>query len=322
MADIDKRKGSLTQSSMKKRSGKSNKTKDKENKAGDETDRENPYVFKVIDETQTKNLLEQEVEEVEKSLASILQLENHSTELLEATQLDYYVSVFWWAKEQQFSVPQTSALFTAANQLLLNIKEKHMHILDNIRELKMMMSGVGAVETETPGGLDIFDSTQAKKIADYFHTTLLQHYKLYQFVFSHTQAEEIIGLDLTCELVQPADVPYPPPLAEGLPGDVWEKYVKTPPPTPLPTQESESELQARKEEAEEAKRQARLKQEEEIAQQDLILSKLTPEEIQQVVELVTKDTFKNLNAEMASRLRERENTILSRINKVHKVAST
>jgi len=49
--------------------------------------------------------------------------------------------------------------------------EKHMHILDNIRELKMMMSGVGAVETETPGGLDIFDSTQAKKIADYFHTT-------------------------------------------------------------------------------------------------------------------------------------------------------
>jgi len=66
---------------------------------------------------------------------------------------------------------------------------------------------------------------------------LLQHYKLYQFVFSHTQAEEIIGLDLTCELVQPADVPYPPPLTEGLPGDVWEKYVKTPPPTPLPTQE-------------------------------------------------------------------------------------
>ena len=66
---------------------------------------------------------------------------------------------------------------------------------------------------------------------------LFQHYKLFQFVFSHTQAEEIIGLDLTCELVLPADVPYPPPLAEGLPHSVWEKYIKTPPPTPPPAAE-------------------------------------------------------------------------------------
>lgn len=32
----------------------------------------------------------------------------------------------------------------------------------------------------------------------------------------------------------PADVPYPAPLDEGLPHDVWEKYIKTPPATPLP----------------------------------------------------------------------------------------
>lgn len=65
---------------------------------------------------------------------------------------------------------------------------------------------------------------------------LFQHYRLYQYVFSHTQAEEIVGLDLTCELVKPADVPYPPPLTEGLPQPVWEKYIKTPPPTPQPAE--------------------------------------------------------------------------------------
>ena len=48
-------------------------------------------------------------------------------------------------------------------------------------------------------------------------------------------------------------------------------------------------------EIEEAKKQARLQQEAALAEEDAVLSKLSPEEIKQVVELVTKDTFKNLN---------------------------
>lgn len=53
---------------------------------------------------------------------TILGHTSHETDLLEACQLDYFVSVFWWAKEQGFSVSQTSALFTAAHTLLENIK--------------------------------------------------------------------------------------------------------------------------------------------------------------------------------------------------------
>lgn len=71
----------------------------------------------------------------------------------------------------------------------------------------------------------------------FVYCRLFQHYKLYQFVFSHTQAEEVIGLDLVCELVKPADIPYPAPLDEGLPYDVWEKYIKTPPPSPTPEEQ-------------------------------------------------------------------------------------
>ena len=71
----------------------------------------------------------------------------------------------------------------------------------------------------------------------FLFSRLFQHYRLHQFVFSHTQAEEIIGLDLTCELVPPANRPYPPPLVEGLSHDIWEKYVKTPPPSLPPETE-------------------------------------------------------------------------------------
>ena len=34
-----------------------------------------------------------------------------------------------------------------------------------------MMSGVGQAESETSGGLDCFDSSQAKAIFEYFHTS-------------------------------------------------------------------------------------------------------------------------------------------------------
>ena len=57
-----------------------------------------------------------------RQISQILKLPNHSTELLEATQLDYYVGCFWWSKEQGFTVLQTSAFFTAAHTLLCNIK--------------------------------------------------------------------------------------------------------------------------------------------------------------------------------------------------------
>lgn len=46
-----------------------------------------------------------------------------------------------------------------------------MHILDNLKEFKDMMSGVGQTDTETPGGLDCFEPAQAKSIAEYFHTS-------------------------------------------------------------------------------------------------------------------------------------------------------
>lgn len=57
-------------------------------------------------------------------MITILKYDNYDTDLLEASQLDYFVGVFWWAKEQGYTVPQVSALFTAAHTLLNNVKGK------------------------------------------------------------------------------------------------------------------------------------------------------------------------------------------------------
>ena len=54
-------------------------------------------------------------------------------------------------------------------QSVMYFLEKHMHILDNINELREMLSGIGQPEAETPGGLDCFDTTQAGSIAEFFH---------------------------------------------------------------------------------------------------------------------------------------------------------
>lgn len=53
--------------------------------------------------------------------------------------------------------------------ILLCFVDKHMHILDNLNELREMMAGVGQIECERPGGLDIFEAAQARKISEYFH---------------------------------------------------------------------------------------------------------------------------------------------------------
>lgn len=44
-----------------------------------------------------------------------------------------------------------------------------MHVLDNLNALREMMAGVGQVECDNPGGLECFDTVQARSIAKYFH---------------------------------------------------------------------------------------------------------------------------------------------------------
>ena len=47
--------------------------------------------------------------------------------------------------------------------------EKQMAIVDNLKELKKMMTGVGQEGPEHSGGLECFSVEQVKLITDYIH---------------------------------------------------------------------------------------------------------------------------------------------------------
>ncbi|XP_069140509.1 ciliary-associated calcium-binding coiled-coil protein 1-like isoform X3 [Argopecten irradians] len=272
----------------------------------DETDeKEGSLAYKVLSEDQCKTLLGQDVVEMQSTLCDIFKLHNYPTDLRDAGVLDYYTGACWWGKEQGFTPQQLSGFFTVVHTLLDNVKEQHMAMVDNLKEFKKMLIGIDPEYQEIKSaGLDFFNTQQAKALTNYITSCLFQHYKLYELMFTQTQAEEIIGTDLEIETAKPASVPFPPPLDEGVTQETFASYIATPPPTPEPEVEEEDKGM-----------------EELDAKLDTdIFSELTVEDVREVIESVAKELLNPLQSEIAAKLREKENILIGRINKVHKVA--
>ncbi|XP_074642825.1 ciliary-associated calcium-binding coiled-coil protein 1-like isoform X2 [Tubulanus polymorphus] len=264
--------------------------------------------YKIINEAQTKELLELSVDEVQVRLQEILNLASVSVDLKDGAVLDYHTSNFWWAKEKEFTCPQVSAFVTLSSTLLDNIKDKNMSLVENLIELKKCLRGVGQENPEQTGGLDCFNMDQGKAISDYFQLVLFQHYKLFEFIFTHSQAEEIIGLDLDIEVAQPADLPWPAPLDEAVPEEMYQEYIATPPPTPTPEVTDELSLDMESHELTDKEKE--------------IFSSLTPDQVKEILESVCKELLSGLEAEVVQKLKEKENSFINQINKIHKIAET
>jgi len=270
--------------------------------------------YKVLSPDDTKMLSQiDDVDELQEKLAAVLKMETHHTDLKDSACVDYYVAGYWWSKEQSFTHEQMSAFFTVIHTVLQNIRDKQMTVVDNLKEFKKMLVGIGQETPEISGGLDCFDISQAKLITDYMASSVFQHYKLYEFMFSTNQAEEIIGTDLEIETPKAADMPWPPPLEESVQEDVYQAYIATPPATPVPQaaedgqEEGEGDDKPEGELAEDTQREADL------------LAQLSPEEVKDIMDGVFKEMLGGLQTEIASKLRDKENSFISRINKIHKV---
>lgn len=72
-------------------------------------------------------------------------------------------------------------IFYSAKQLSLN---------DNINALKQHMTGVGIPNCKS--SLKCFTADEAVTTLQYFHSSLFQHYRLFQYLFSETQEQEVI----------------------------------------------------------------------------------------------------------------------------------
>ncbi|KAK3599412.1 hypothetical protein CHS0354_036428 [Potamilus streckersoni] len=279
------------------------------------------------------------VEGMQSKLKEFFKIENDDTDLKDAAILDYYTAAVWWASQQNYTAQQISAFFTVMYTLLEKIKDKNMSMVENLREFKKMMVGIGLDDVKD-GSIDCFNVTQASKISHYAFTSLFQHYKLYQYMFTKTQAEEIIGTDLQIEVAKAAEVPFPPPLDEGVTEEIYNLYIATPPPTPIPErvgkmlettvesstspQISPSTISTPKQTSPTPKPVEEPPDPSKVLDQSLteseMLSKLTPQDVKEVIESVVKEILEGLQGEVVAKLRDKENQIIQRINKIHKVA--
>lgn len=288
-----------------------------------EDESKDSLAWKVLSDAQTKEIIETEnVDQVQEKVQSFLQITQHECDLREASILDYYVSALWWTKEQQFNNEQMSAFFTVAHMTLENIKEKQMNVVDNIQEFKRLFAGIDVDKSEASGGLECFDMAQAKAITDYFYTSVFQHYKLYEFMFSATQAEEIIGTDLLVEVAPPSERPWPPPLEEAVAVGVHQEFIATPPATPEPQQTEGSPSDAAEGAEITEADQDHLSSSGDVEKEAELLAQLSTEEVKAIMQEVCDEMLSGLQVEVAQKIRDKENAFIARINKIHKVAES
>ncbi|KAL4231925.1 hypothetical protein ACF0H5_009501 [Mactra antiquata] len=212
----------------------------------DDGDEKESLAFKILTVEQTNDLMPCDVNQIQEKLMTIFNLENYTIDLPNASILDYYTSAVYWAIQQKFTPQQLSGFFTVVHTLLENIKDKHMSMVENTIEFHKLFAGVGMDDVKA-GSLDFFSTQEAKTVTQYIYSTLFQHYKLFLFMFTHSQAEEIIGTDLDVEVAKAANVPFPPPLEEGVSEDMFKDFIATPPPSPSPEHKSRDTKSAKAE---------------------------------------------------------------------------
>jgi len=264
--------------------------------------------YAVLSKEDSDDLMGMSALEMESKLQSVFQLKP-DTDLKEAAILDYYVGATYWCKQQGYNSLQLSGFFTVIHTLLDKIKENKASLVDAFLEYRKMLVGVSADTGPDvdSGGLEFFSADEAKTISDYLHTTLFQHFKLYEFMFSESQTMEIVSSDLSIEVPVPAETPFPPPLDEGISEETYKEFLSIPTPSASENKEDEPK--------EEAKPASPPPVELPPEAKDLF-NKLTPEDVKAIVEDVSREMLQNLQVGVENKMRQYENTMLNRINKI------
>lgn len=297
---------------MSKARGKSN-TKGRDRAAKDKTDelankKQSVLAFAVLSQEASEELLEMDVLSMESKLQELFSL-NPVTELRDAAVLDHYVGATWWGKGQGFDPKQLSGFFTIIHNLMEKIKDESLPLVETFKEFRKMLVGIAA---ETPdgvesGGCEFFSADQARQITDYLHSSLFQHFKLYEFMFSQQQTEEIISNELTLEVPPPASLPFPPPLDEGITEDIVQEYLAIPTPSLTASSDENKPLEDAPPPPPEVKLPVEVKD---------LFCKLQPEDVKSVVNEVAAEVLQTLQTGVEGKIRNYEETMLKRINKM------
>ncbi|KAL2918230.1 hypothetical protein HK105_202157 [Polyrhizophydium stewartii] len=161
-------------------------------------------------------------------IAQALGITGWKEDLQSSILVSFYHSNYTFAKENKFSQIQISVVFSILKATLDKALEKSLVQVMAIAEFKKMLfdytstapsalanqSSASAVES---AGWEIFSPGESKLIIDYAMSTLFQHYRLFQYVFSNEQEKQEIECPVQIELP-----PTAPPLADAITLEAYE----------------------------------------------------------------------------------------------------
>uniref|UniRef100_W5MIG0 Ciliary associated calcium binding coiled-coil 1 n=1 Tax=Lepisosteus oculatus TaxID=7918 RepID=W5MIG0_LEPOC len=268
---------------------------------------EHPLAWKFLSYSQVNLLLQLSVEEVEKQLEEILNFNNHQTCLKEAALLDYYVSGFRWAKEMNFTCQQVSGFMTLLCMALENIRDNQMPLAENFKEFYNAVVGTRqstSAATED-GDNEFFSVGQVTSITEYMKSSLFQHYKLYEFLFTHPQEQLVLGIEESVEVLRSRDCLVVAPLEEGMPCEAFTQYV-----APAPPEHSEDEF------TEELEGNYEDKQNKANNEAKNAFECYAIDDVRSVLGPLTKDVLGSFQMEISEKLRVQEELYTARIDRL------
>ncbi|XP_068114953.1 ciliary-associated calcium-binding coiled-coil protein 1 isoform X2 [Hyperolius riggenbachi] len=184
-----------------------------------------------LSESQINSLLEEEnKDDIQRTMENYLNFKDTETNLKEAVLVDYYVSGFCWGKGKNFSSSQLTAFMGLLHFLMENIETKQLSLAENMMVLTRAMAGIGHSLLRTKGKLSCFNVEQATDIIDYIKMSLFQHYKLYECMFTLPRAQLVTGAEEVVEIDKPIETLFPVPLEEGIPYEMYTRFVAPPKP--------------------------------------------------------------------------------------------
>ncbi|KAK1880741.1 hypothetical protein OYC64_002034 [Pagothenia borchgrevinki] len=183
----------------------------------DKLQKEEPVFLQWHAQTQQQvhELLKKTPEELQLELKEILGFKNLQVCMKEAALLDYYVCGFWWAREANFTPPQTSFTMAVLHMLLENIREKQMSLVENLMEFAQAVGAASQCSTSEEGTTPLLNREEATALMSYIRNSLFQKYTLYQLLFTSAREELLSGLERNIEVFSCQDGFTP--MEEGIP---------------------------------------------------------------------------------------------------------
>ncbi|XP_043109330.1 ciliary-associated calcium-binding coiled-coil protein 1 isoform X2 [Puntigrus tetrazona] len=253
-------------------------------------------------------LLNLPVDQAQLQLEDILDFKNHQTCVKEAALLEYFVSGFCWAKEMNFNSIQISFIMALLQQLLDNIKNKQSSFADNFKAFTQTVLAARQSPSTEAETVFLFTTDQIKATTDYFKSSLFQHYRLYELLFTHSREKQLLKIEKCIEVIDPAE--FASPLEEGMPADLYLRYV-APPRARTPEQTVQESLEENVEEPGKA----------ELEESPGNHVGYSVEDVREALGEMTQEMLAKLQADFTEKLRVHEETYISRLERLQKASS-